>query len=1442
MDILPYEAGTRNKKIVCGMTILMLVAMAFVAIVGVPAITEADEPAPQIMELQPTALKPGQREGEHDLNENPAEYYIEGNMYEYFGAKMLKLDINGDGVLDLAVTRPYFYGQSVVIFDGATQVMFPDLQSTSSSARWNINFGGDWNNYYFGTDIAVGDVNGDGYDDILVGSAYYQYSAGYLFYGGPQWNSRSSVPLQNADVSFQHTQYSNYMGKGTGIGDIDGDGYDDVILCAPGNHRAFIWYGANNLNGTKLYTTRDLEIYSLYIGGSGVSTGDMNGDGQDDVVFATPFQSGSPAIVFYPGSNIRSTSSLTAGSTSTFAKWQLFKVTGSYAGGYPVNIQDYNGDGLADLFIGAPAYQTGWVYIVNGRTSFTEGSLDLYRATVYDNAFYTSAITGSVQYYNAYFGSHTLGDYDGDGKLDLMIGCSNPKKVYVILHDDFNNTKGPHDVEEIATLIIKGQSGGSQSWGGPGYYAFYFYYYYPNYGQLQFWDRDGDGLEEIFISDSMYNPGNKWSAGAVFGITPFNMVEPGPVEVMSGDLPDGKTFYGEYRYYGMKASVINRWDPTATESVTFKFNIGFYSAEYEYTPDEGMNKISDPLNIMHMDMSRLNISYDFVESSMIIEIWVKFTLNMTVEFPVELETTIKIAHIVFKSSQEIGKVKLNFKYVGELRAFNYDETLGKQSEVKRGDWFIDGKLIMFEGPRLIYNGTDNFMKDFAVEPYSPGNHLFRIVGTSSLNEEAFDDSSSGRNFSIIMHGGDLPLTVEYQFRQVGLTSTLLLNSIPGFYINIDVDTPSAPSGIRVRSNSFTDENTIVDNDGILYVTWTVPAEYNSGISHYEIEVTGIEGILTATNNFIKVETPASGLITVGIRALDRVGHIGPWGYGTILVEKEGVGFMNPVPSSDIWHNTYTPDVGYTITDIGGRFVVGTTVEYSVSLDAGVTWSPWSNAEMMLNAKDLEAIINPVLVEGSDNMVKFRATDEAGNSGESDPINVKVDVSGVMFKNINLDELDDWEGRWIPDGNVVVTFEASDMYSGVDPSTVEYRYSTRGRADLETAEWMGKGSLAISEGLVTLPEIEFAQGDRNFIQFRARDMAGNPTSYSRAYNILVNTAPTPVISSPENGLEVLEGTSIRFDATMTRDMDGDSLTFTWIDQHTVGDEMGERMLGEGAPDPARFDMVLEPGSHAITLRVSDGIHTVEVGPVNVEVIARIVPIWLSDEDTDGDGMPNIFEYIYNLGWDDPTNGDSTYTDSMKGKSKEEIWSMVKDDYVSRRVQVTEANDFDGDGFTDFEEYLHGTNPTDPLDFPRYVGEGREAEDRIDILLVVLIVLAIVVMILLIVILTANSMAMKKKVEEEGAKAAQEEELRVQQLLESGGNMKLQALKAASEGKAAPALPAPEGSIIPGAEPVAAPMTAQPVSPAPIEGWVAAPIAAPQSGDYANVNTVSDNPPV
>lgn len=1409
----------------------------------------------------PMALQADQRTGVHNLDDYPPEYFGNGeSSEEYFGAKMEKLDFNGDDIIDVAISGPG--KSSIYIFNGANQLKYPNLKISPSTADWVLT-----GSSKMGTDFAVGDVNGDGCGDVLASNA--RGSSGnqaFLFYGGT-WVD--SVAEFTANASFNFESYG-YYGSFAALGDLNGDGLDEVIagdggyqyitVYAPDprvpsgqNYHYFYYYGqvlwwfstsgtTTPFSGSYSYSSADGRVYphASYsydygsygrtyayqrLGSHGVATGDMNGDGRDELALGCNYMyDGSNSyrggvIVMYPGSTIESYSKGTTMESSPHVNWVSY-VGGSYmdsAGADPL-IYDYNDDGLGDLVFNQGYYSTSYAnngkycWIIDGSTTIPSGEKKLSSSSSYTKRFEVPGEQG--------FGAHTFGDYDGDGKADIALGSMLEGRVYVLLNDQFDDEVGTIDVTENPALIVEAPSGASNFASSCIYYRYYSYNYGHIYRTLMFLNRDSDGLDDLFIADPYASSEGMNAAGVVYGVSNFDMFGIGTFSASNGDLPDGKTFYAEYNSYKFTGSAWNRWNLYGSQ-MAWEYVIGNYHGTIVYsnpslTPAGAMLTVeNDEFGIIKVEPGSMRLYETPSTNTLAVEFKVMFTSNLPVEGDLDVIFDASCAHISYRQElKEIGAVKNRMRFVGDLQAFVDDGSTRELREVKNDGWVQENSELMLTGMKLIYNGTEDFMRDFEIEPFYPSDDLFNITLINSLGLTDVDNSSSGREFTVSGGVGDRPLEIDFLVSIEGIPVDRLVEELDPFTVRVDVDVPTAPPGVRIHADSFDDMNTIVDNDNELYITWHEPGEFNSGIHYYEVECNGT--ITTTDVTFAKVETDKTGTIEVRVRAIDKVGFVGEWTTSSILIDKESLEFTSYSPGEDVWVNSLNPQVGISITDVGGRSIIGNSVMYVLSQDGGETWGEWTSADIELNSKTLDVYVHPMGIEGDNNMIIFRASDEAGNVLDSDPYNIMIDTSGVEFMGILVDDSDEWEGVWLPDPEVNIKVMMSDGSSGIDGSTFEYRITTRGRVDLNSAPWMSASSGSGVDVTADLGTLDLVNGDKNYIQFRSRDLVGNGYSYSEAFNIWVNTLPEVIIHSPEMDSKYIEDEMVLFDASMTFDTDGDLITYTWT---TSYGDVTDMVIGEDAEDTVRFDQLLPIGMHTITLTVSDGVHEIVSAPIYVNITARIHPVWYSAEDNDGDGMPNYWEYNYYLGWDDETNKDSMYNPStMDEMSREALFDQLMPNFRNKTSAVTDANDADGDGHTDFEEYLAGTNPTDALNFPVYDSIGSEPEDSQSYLIWILLLVCIIVIIIVLVVVLLSSAAIKKDLESSRIKDAEDEKALMDNALTSGGQERLDQLLAAARGEAAPALPGSPGgqpAALPSAEPGAQPMDGQPMDAQPMD---------------------------
>lgn len=302
----------------------------------------------------------------------------------------------------------------------------------------------------FGQSVAwAGDINGDGLDDAVIGSPVYAVSdtadkigAAFIFFGSTL-NEANMVTLTSVKGS--------YFGYAvSGAGDVNGDGYADVLIGAPHHHVEFGWEGAAYVfhgSASGLDTTPDWSfIGSSYaeFGHSVAGAGDVNGDGYDDVLVGSRYYS--------PSSELTNAGAvyLFLGSSSGLSSSPALILNGGQPGaqlGYVVaGVGDLNHDGLADFAAGAPAFDhqpqgsdiltdAGAAYVWLG----AEGEISP------DPAW--SAFGGQT---NEKFGWSVAGagDVDGNGYTDLIVGARGYTGGSIFVYGAaylFGNTSGSLD-------------------------------------------------------------------------------------------------------------------------------------------------------------------------------------------------------------------------------------------------------------------------------------------------------------------------------------------------------------------------------------------------------------------------------------------------------------------------------------------------------------------------------------------------------------------------------------------------------------------------------------------------------------------------------------------------------------------------------------------------------------------------------------------------------------------------------------------------------------------------------------------------------------------------------------------------------------------------------------------------------------------------------------
>ncbi len=346
------------------------------------------------------------------LMDNIADVTMTGeSTANYFGFAVSSAgDVNGDGYSDViigATGYSGFTGRAYIFFGGASMDNLADVTMTGDTA---ISLG-----YSVSS---AGDVNGDGYSDVIVGALAYALNTGraYVYLGGASMNNSADVILTGATSN-------NFFGKSvSSAGDVNGDGYSDVITGAFGfssnTGRVYVFFGGAVMNSVADVIITG-EAAGDNLGNSVSSAGDVNGDGFNDVIVGAYLNNaGSPnagrVYIFLGGSSMNNIADVTI--TGDQDQNQL-GISVSSAG-------DVNADGFSDVIIGANGYSagTGRAYIHFGGDSM-------------DN---TADMTMTGEAIGNDFGASvsSAGDANGDGYSDVIVGAggySNTGRAYLYL-------------------------------------------------------------------------------------------------------------------------------------------------------------------------------------------------------------------------------------------------------------------------------------------------------------------------------------------------------------------------------------------------------------------------------------------------------------------------------------------------------------------------------------------------------------------------------------------------------------------------------------------------------------------------------------------------------------------------------------------------------------------------------------------------------------------------------------------------------------------------------------------------------------------------------------------------------------------------------------------------------------------------------------------------
>ncbi len=353
-------------------------------------------------------------------------------------------DLDGDGYSDVVVGAPLVDNSGSD--QGSVFVYRGNEHGVGDMTRLDDPAGHDDSTFGVAVSIA-GDINGDGFDDLIVGASGTSDARGraYIYYG-----TRHGVgPDPSTELRKRHGAADDWFGAAVaGAGDVNGDGFDDVIVGASGSDRpgedwgvALVYVGSAKGIRTRKPVVLDAPALHRYdhFGFAVASAGDLDNDGYDDVAVGTPGIDAAGAatgtdrgaVYVYTGSAI---GVVDTASTRLEAPVPLdhdhfgFAIAGA---------GDVDGDGYGDFIVGAPGKDSP---VDDGGTAYLYcGSADGVRpvpALLLENpsrAFFDRFGTSVAG----------VGDVNGDGIGDFVVGTSSTHRGRALVY---------HGARELSAL------------------------------------------------------------------------------------------------------------------------------------------------------------------------------------------------------------------------------------------------------------------------------------------------------------------------------------------------------------------------------------------------------------------------------------------------------------------------------------------------------------------------------------------------------------------------------------------------------------------------------------------------------------------------------------------------------------------------------------------------------------------------------------------------------------------------------------------------------------------------------------------------------------------------------------------------------------------------------------------------------------------------------
>lgn len=340
-------------------------------------------------------------------------------------------DINGDTVDDLVLGAVGNVGATIQ-FGVSGSGLTGASQSISKSAAFPSAV-------IFGATLAIADFNGDGKDDVATGDPLANLRFGNDGAVQVNYGSSSGITTTGQQVFHRDTpgilggydQFNTRFAIATAAGDVNGDGFDDLVIGAPGARDTAPGSGAFHIlygSSRGITTTNSSLIGQSFAGvsdrngdefGSAIAVADVNGDRIEDVIVGASGRNSNAGQVYVyfgrQGQNLPNNAPLILTKSNVFGG----PSTAGDRFGASIDARDINGDGFADIAIGAPGAEkgTGSVHLIFGSST----GVNFNNIRIFKQGF--AGIAGTRETGDEFGAALAIGNFNGSGSAELAVSA-----------------------------------------------------------------------------------------------------------------------------------------------------------------------------------------------------------------------------------------------------------------------------------------------------------------------------------------------------------------------------------------------------------------------------------------------------------------------------------------------------------------------------------------------------------------------------------------------------------------------------------------------------------------------------------------------------------------------------------------------------------------------------------------------------------------------------------------------------------------------------------------------------------------------------------------------------------------------------------------------------------------------------------------------------------